>query len=123
MANYDNDLRDFYSKIVGDADVTEVTRDMTCVPGKYRYCKEKSWNAPRDRKEDAYGVWVEIVETWEEMVFQKISERPVGGNVYEEMKVLKEIIVHQDIEYYCYGNVDNCKKSQFIHKTWKRVVA
>ena len=122
MNNYDNDLRNFYNKVVDDARVTETTTDMTSSPGVFRYMKEKSWNAPRDRKEDAYGVWVEIVEIWEEKVFQTISERCVGDNVYEEMKKVTEIIYHTDIEYYCYGNVDNCMKSQYVHTTYTKKV-
>ena len=105
---YDNDLRGFYAKVVGDADVHEITRDLEAVPGKYRYVKEKSWNAPRARKEDAYGVWVEVVELWSEEQYRFAY---CDGTV----KRTKVRIHHTDIEYYAYGNVDNCLGSRYVH--------
>lgn len=112
---YDHDLADFYGKIVGDADVHETTRDLESAPGKYRYMKEKTWTAPRARKEDAYGVWVEIIELWKEehYVYQMVGSR---------IEQRKETVYHTDVEYWAYGNVDNCIESRYVH-TKRRVVA
>lgn len=113
--NYDADLRDFYAKIIGDADVQEITRDLEAAPGKYRYMKEKVWSAPRARKEDAYGTWIEIVELWEEehFVYQMVGSR---------IEQKKETVYHTDIEYWSYGNVNNCIESRYVHNK-RRVVA
>ena len=107
---YDHDLADFYSKIVGDADVHETTRDLESSPGKYRYMKEKSWNAPRARKEDAYGVWIEIIELWDEEQYRFQYE---DGRICRR----KVLIHHTDIEYYSYGNVNNSIESRYLHET------
>lgn len=107
--NYDNDLRDFYGKIVGEADVHEITRDMESAPGKYRYMKEKSWTAERGRREPAYGVWTEIIELWTEYKYRYEYQ---DGAVRQR----KVRIHHTDIEYYAYGNVDNCLPSRYVHQ-------
>ena len=107
---YDHDLADFYGKIVGDADVHETTRDLESAPGKFRYMKEKTWTAPRARKEDAYGVWIEIIELWREEKYRYVM---ADGLIQQKIVT----IYHTDIEYYSYGNVDNSINSRYLHET------
>lgn len=122
MNTYDEDLKDFYSKIVGEANVKENTYEKDAPAGQFVYMKEKTWAAPRKGKEDAYGVWIENVTLWDEEVYETVSKRRLGAGVIEEIKMVKSIIHHTDIEYYCYGNVGNCSKSKYIHLT-REVVA
>ena len=122
MNAYDEDLKNFYSKIVGEANVKETTYEKDAPEGQFVYMKEKVWVAPRQGKEDAYGVWIENVTLWDEEVYETVSKRRLGAGVIEEIKMVKSIIHHTDIEYYSYGNVRNTQKSKYVHQSWEVAV-
>lgn len=120
MEEYYEDLKEFYSKITGDANVHE---DFAYPYGtdSNTYCKNKTWCDSLSKKE-SYGTWHETITHWDEKIYQTMFVHDLGDGVIQETKKLVQVIRHTDIEYYCCGTHLN-KESKFVHQIWTQEVA